>query len=94
VAGRCTTPYAKQAPLGRPTAYLVRGTLRSAKAHLLHSRRGECCDNAQVESRWSHLKTELLDHRDWPVFADLADTQARVATYFICPNHDRRHSSS
>ncbi|RZK31280.1 MAG: hypothetical protein EOO63_04570 [Hymenobacter sp.] len=53
--------------------------LRAAKAQLSHSRRGDCYDNAQAESRWSRLKTEVLDLRDWPVFTDLADAQTSVA---------------
>ena len=67
--------------------------LRDAKAHLSHSRRGECYDNAQAESLWSRLKTELLELREWPVFRDLADAQASVAAYFDYYNHKRRHSS-
>ena len=67
--------------------------LRNAKAQLSHSRRGECYDNAQAESLWSRLKTELLELRDWPVFTDLADAQANVAEYFDYYNHKRRHSS-
>ncbi len=57
------------------------------------SRRGDCCDNAQAESRWSRLKTEELAARDWPVFADRTDAQASVAAYFDYDNHERRHSS-
>ncbi len=57
------------------------------------SRRGECYDNAQAESLWSRLKTEVLELREWPVFADLADAQASVADYFDYYNHDRLHSS-
>jgi transposase InsO family protein len=67
--------------------------LRNAQAHLSHSRRGECYDNAQAESRWSRLKTELLEAREWPVFLDLTDAQASVAEYFDYYNHKRRHSS-
>ena len=72
--------------------------LRDAQAQLSHSRRGECYDNAlpgttQAESLWSRLKTEELEARDWPVFADLADAQASVADYFDYYNHERRHSS-
>lgn len=55
--------------------------LRNAKAQLSHSRRRECCDNAQAESLWARLKTELLEAREWPVFTDLADAQASVADY-------------
>ena len=42
---------------------------------------------------WSRLKTEELEARDWPIFADLADAQASVADYFDCYNHQRRPSS-
>ena len=57
------------------------------------SRRGECYDNAQAESLWSRFKTEELERREWPVFADLADAQASAATYFDYYNHHRLHSS-
>ena len=72
--------------------------LRDVKAQLSHSRRGECYDNAlpgttQAESLWSRLKTEVLELRDWPVFADLADAQSSVADYFDYYNHERLHSS-
>ena len=67
--------------------------LHGANAQLSHSRRGECYDNAQAESLWSRLKTEVLEARDWPVFSDLADSQVSVAAYFDYYNHDRRHSS-
>ena len=72
-------------------AYKAR--LHKVKAQLSHSRRGECDDNAQAESLWSRLKTEELEARDWPVFADLADAQASVADYFDYCNHERRHFS-
>ncbi len=51
------------------------------------SRRGDCYDNAQAESLWSRLKTEELDARPRPVFADRADAQTSVATYFDYYNH-------
>ena len=38
-------------------------------------------DSAQAESLWSRLKTEVLERRGWPVFADLADAQASIADY-------------
>ncbi|GAB2702108.1 hypothetical protein GCM10011495_39180 [Hymenobacter frigidus] len=47
----------------------------------------------QAESRWSRLKTEALEARDWSVFSDLADAQASIAEYFDYYNHDRCHSS-
>ena len=57
------------------------------------SRRGDCYDNAQAESLWSRLKTEVLEVRERPVFADLADAQRSVADYFDYYNHERLHSS-
>ena len=57
------------------------------------SRRGDCYDNAQAESLWSRLKTEVLEVRERPVFTDLADAQASVAEYFDYYNHERLHSS-
>lgn len=70
-----------------------RGLLHRYQALRSQSRRGECYDNAQAESLWSRLKTEELEARDWPVFADLADAQASVAAYFDYYNHQRLHSS-
>ena len=78
---------------GQYVGNAYKALLRDAQAQLSHSRRGECYDNAQAESLWSRLKTEELEARDWPVFADLADAQASVATYFDYYNHQRRHSS-
>ncbi len=78
---------------GQYVGNAYKALLRDANAQLSHSRRGECYDNAQAESLCSRLKTELLELRDWPVFADLADAQASVADYFDYYNHDRRHSS-
>ena len=57
------------------------------------SRRGDCYDNAQAESLWSRLKTEVLELRERPVFADLADAQVSVADYFDYYHHERLHSS-
>lgn len=57
------------------------------------SRRGDCYDNAQAESLWSRLKTEVLELREWSIFADLADAQTSVADYSNYYNHERLHSS-
>ena len=78
---------------GQYVGKVYKTLLRNAKAQLSHSRRGECYDNAQAESLWARLKTELLEAREWPVFTDLADAQASVADYFDYYNHKRRHSS-
>ena len=56
-----------------------RQLLHDHQALRSQSRRGDCYDNAQAESLWSRLKTEVLELREWPVFADLADAQASVA---------------
>jgi len=64
-----------------------RGAVRS------QSRRGDCYDNAQAESLWSRLKTEVLELRERPVFTDLVDAQTSVADYFDYYNHERLHSS-
>jgi len=70
-----------------------RALLHDQGAVRSQSRRGDCYDNAQAESLWSRLKTEVLELRERPVFADLADAQASVATYFDYYNHERLHSS-
>ncbi|WP_210519715.1 integrase core domain-containing protein [Hymenobacter terricola] len=70
-----------------------RALLHQHNAVRSQSRRGECYDNAQAESLWSRLKTEVPELREWPVFADLSDAQASVADYFDYYNYDRLHSS-
>ncbi len=70
-----------------------RQLLHDHEALRSQSRRGDCYDNAQAESLWSRLKTEVLEVRERPVFADLADAQRSVAEYFDYYNHERLHSS-
>lgn len=70
-----------------------RKLLHDHQALRSQSRRGDCYDNAQAESLWSRLKTEVLELRERPVFADLADAQTSVADYFDYYNHERLHSS-
>ena len=55
------------------------------------SRKGECYDNAQAESLWSRVKTEVLLDRS--AFASVAEAQAELATYFDYYNYQRRHSA-
>jgi len=57
------------------------------------SRCGDCYDNASAESLWSRLKTEILEVREQPGFADLADAQAGIANYFGYYTHERLRSS-
>ena len=59
----------------------------------MQSRRGDCNDQAQAERRWSRLKTEVFELREWPVFADFADAQGSVADNFDDYKHERLHSS-
>ena len=75
-----------------------RALLHDHEALRSQSRRGDCYDNAlpgttQAESLWSRLKTEVLEVRERPVFADLADAQRSVADYLDYYNHERLHSS-
>ena len=75
-----------------------RKLLHDHQALRSQSRRGDRYDNAlpgttQAESLWSRLKTEVLEVRERPVFADLADAQVSVADYFDYYNHERLHSS-
>ena len=70
-----------------------RQLLCDRKALRSQIRRGDCYDNAQAESLWSRLKTEVLEGRERPVFAGLPDAQASVTDYFDYYNHERLHSS-
>ena len=70
-----------------------RKLLHDHQALRSQSRRGDCYDNAQAESLWSRLKTEVLELRERPVFTDLTDAQTSVAGYFDYYNHERLHSS-
>jgi transposase InsO family protein len=79
---------------GQYCGHAYRQLLHGHEAVRSQSRRGECYDNAQAESPWSRLRTEVLELRGWPVFTDLADAQASVADYFDYYNHDRLHSST
>jgi putative transposase len=66
---------------------------------------GSCCTTTELCARkagvatattaslWSRLKMEVLELRERPVSADLADAQASVADYFDYYNQERLHSS-
>lgn len=70
-----------------------RKLLHDHEALRSQSRRGDCYDNAQAESLWSRLKTKVLEVRERPIFADLADVQRSVVDYFDYYYHERLHSS-
>ncbi|NVO86458.1 IS3 family transposase [Hymenobacter sp. P5252] len=67
---------------GQYCGNVYRQLLHDHQAVRSQSRRGDCYDNAQAESLWSRLKTEVLEVRERPVFANLADAQRSVADYF------------
>jgi len=55
------------------------------------SRRGNCCDNAVLESFWSSLKRELA-HRCH--FATRTEARAAVFDWItVCSNQERLHSA-
>lgn len=54
------------------------------------SRRGNCWDNAVVESFFATCKRELVQREHW---ATRADAQVAVAEYLTWYNQDRRHST-
>ena len=54
------------------------------------SRRGNCYDNAPMESFWGTLKNELVHHRR---YASRAEAKASIQEYIeIFYNRQRRHS--
>ena len=78
---------------GQYCGNVYRKLLHNHQAVRSQSRRGDCYDNAQAESLWSRLKTEVLEVRERPISTDLADAQVSVADYFDYYNHERPHSS-
>jgi len=99
-----TAPVGSRWPCGkRVTASVGSGGQYCGNAYraLLHahdclrsqSRRGECYDNAQAESRWLRFKTEEPERREWPIFTGPADAQASAADYFDYYNYERLHAS-
>lgn len=101
-----TSPYSVPSGAQPPTPYLLVHSdcggryCGNAYRQLLHDHQAlrsqsRCSDyhhDAHAESLWSRLKTEVLEGRKRPVFADLADAQASVADYFDYYNHECRHS--
>ncbi|WP_156943104.1 IS3 family transposase [Pseudogulbenkiania sp. MAI-1] len=88
----------------RPPAGLIhhtdRGSQYCAKAygdlltqfrmHSSMSRKGNCFDNAPIESFWGTLKNELVHHRR---YATRAEAEASIREYIeIFYNRQRRHS--
>lgn len=72
------------------TATRFRDLLTQHGAAQSMSRRGNCYDNAQAESLWSRLKTELLDGGSFP---GLDEARLELSHYFAYYNDERRHSA-
>ena len=72
------------------TATRFRQLLTQHGATQSMSRRGNCYDNAQAESFWSRLKTELLDGGSFP---GLQEARLEPAHYIASYNDKRRHSA-
>jgi putative transposase len=54
------------------------------------SRKGNCYDNAPMESFWGSLKNELIHHQR---YATRADAESAITEYIeIFYNRQRRHS--
>lgn len=73
----------------RGSAY--QGLLARHGCHVSCSRRGNCWDNAVMESFFATLKTELVHEAAWPTRAQaVADLAAYLDGWY---NYERRHSS-
>ncbi|MBD2767417.1 transposase [Hymenobacter sp. BT664] len=55
------------------------------------ARRGNCYNNAQAESYWSRLKTELLDGGSFPNLEEARFELAHYIAHYIAHN-EGRHS--
>lgn len=71
-------------------AHDYRRMLESFGMRASMSRRGNCYDNAPMESFWGSLKTELVHHRR---FATRAEAKAAITEWIeVFYNRQRRHS--
>lgn len=66
------------------------GLLRKFGMHASMSRRGNCYDNAPMESFWGTLKNELVHHRHYDTRAQAIREITEYIEIFY--NHQRRHS--
>ena len=64
--------------------------LRQFHFRVSMSRKGNCFDNAPMESFWGSLKTEMVHHRN---FATRAEAESAIREYIeVFYNRQRRHS--
>ncbi|WP_176489411.1 IS3 family transposase [Brevibacillus sp. SKDU10] len=68
------------------TSHAYHNMLPTVGAQISMSRRGNCLDNASIESFFSHLKTEALYPYD---IRDLQDAQRRIENYIYFYNEER-----
>ncbi|MFB0832532.1 IS3 family transposase [Brevibacillus laterosporus] len=68
------------------TSHAYQNMLPTVGAQISMSRRGNCLDNASIESFFSHLKTEALYPYD---IRDLQDAQRRIENYIYFYNEER-----
>lgn len=68
------------------TSHAYHDMLPTVGAQISMSRRGNCLDNASIESFFSHLKTEALYPYD---IRDLQDAQRRIENYIHFYNNER-----
>ncbi|MCR8983367.1 IS3 family transposase [Brevibacillus laterosporus] len=68
------------------TSHAYHDMLPTVGAQISMSRRGNCLDNASIESFFSHLKTEALYPYD---IRDLQDAQRRIENYIYFYNEER-----
>jgi transposase InsO family protein len=71
-------------------SYEYQKALRDANALCSMSRRGDCWDNAPMESFFGTLKQELVHRRKYWSREEAIDDLAEYLTFY---NHKRRHSS-
>jgi len=79
---------------GRGSQYCAADYRKVLKRHgigVSMSRRGDCYDNAPMESFWGSLKSELVNHRRW---SSRDEVKSAVVKYIeIFYNRQRRHSA-
>ena len=64
--------------------------LQKHEARISLSRKGNCYDNAPIESFWGSLRNEMVHHRH---FASRMEAEAAIREYIeIFYNRQRRHS--
>jgi transposase InsO family protein len=92
--GRRCSPSALIHHSDQGTQYASDAYQQQLRAHQIvcsMSRRGNCWDNAVVESFFATLKTELIDRRAWPTRREVRDAITEYVEVFY--NAHRLHSS-